>query len=42
LRDLGNGRVVVVLAAVVATVNKHAPRFFAQVAAIRIGKKRID
>ena len=34
LKNVGNDRVVVVLVAVVAAIDEHAPRFFAQVATI--------
>ena len=42
LQDLGDDGVVVVLVAVVAAVDEHAPRFFAQVAVIGVSQKRID
>ena len=42
LEDLGDDGVVVVLAAVVAAIDKHAPCFFTQVATIGVSQKRID
>ena len=42
LKNLGDDRVVVVLVAVVAAIDEHAPRLFAQVATIGVSQKRID
>ena len=42
LQNFCNGRVVVMLVAVVATVHEHAPGLFAQITAIRVSKERVD